>query len=60
MKNEVEMLEHDSLEMRRKNLNSTSVVVKSSLDSSPKTTIRRITSLTDQLCGVEEENKTLR
>ncbi|KAG4403777.1 hypothetical protein GLYMA_01G188200v4 [Glycine max] len=60
MKNEVEMLEQDSLEMRRKNLNSTSVVVESSLDSSPETTIRRITALTDQLCGVEEENKTLK
>ncbi|KAG4386484.1 hypothetical protein AAZX31_11G052600 [Glycine max] len=60
MKNEVEMLEHDSLEMRRKNLNSTSVVVESSLDSSPETTIRRITALTDQLCTVEEENKTLK
>ncbi|TKY70593.1 Filament plant protein 7 [Spatholobus suberectus] len=60
MKNEVEMLEQDSLEMRRTNLNSTSLVVESSLDSSPETTIRRITALTEQLCAVEEENKTLK
>jgi len=55
-KNEVEMLAQDSFEMRRKNLNSTSIVVESSLDSFPKTTIRRITTLIDQLCGMEEEN----
>ncbi|KAG5028481.1 hypothetical protein JHK87_011995 [Glycine soja] len=45
------MLAQDSFEMRRKNLNSTSIVVESSLDSFPKTTIRRITTLIDQLCG---------
>ncbi|XP_020217109.1 filament-like plant protein 7 [Cajanus cajan] len=60
MKNEVEMLEQDSFEMRRTNLNSTNLVVESSLDSSPETTIRRITALTEQLCAVEEENKTLK
>ncbi|KAL3019232.1 hypothetical protein AAZX31_05G071400 [Glycine max] len=46
----LEMLAQDSFEMRRKNLNSTSIVVESSLDSFPKTTIRRITTLIDQLC----------
>lgn len=60
MKSEVEMWEQNSLEMRRKNLNSTSLVVESSLDSSPETTIRRMTALTEQLCAVEEENKTLK
>ncbi|KAL2348376.1 hypothetical protein Fmac_002376 [Flemingia macrophylla] len=59
MKNEVEMLEHDSPEMRT-NLNSTSLVIESSLGSSPETTIKRITTLTEQLCAVEEENKTLK
>ncbi|CAJ1929548.1 unnamed protein product [Sphenostylis stenocarpa] len=59
MKNEVEMLEQDSLEMRTKNMNSTSLVVESALDSSD-TAIRRITDLTEQLCGVEEENKMLK
>ncbi|RDY09689.1 Filament-like plant protein 7 [Mucuna pruriens] len=57
MKNEVEMLEQDSLEMRRTNL---SLMVESSLDSSPETTIRRVTALTEKLCVVEEENKTLK
>ncbi|WVZ09891.1 hypothetical protein V8G54_014421 [Vigna mungo] len=59
MKNEFEMLEQDSLEMRRKNLNSTSLVVESALDSS-KTATRRTTALTEQLNAVEEENKTLK
>ncbi|BAU00229.1 hypothetical protein LR48_Vigan06g031400 [Vigna angularis] len=59
MKNEFEMLERDSLEMRRKNLNSTSLVVESALDSS-ETAIRRTTALTEQLNAVEEENKTLK
>ncbi|KAK7406524.1 hypothetical protein VNO78_08151 [Psophocarpus tetragonolobus] len=60
MKNEVEMLEQDSLQIKWKNLNSTGVVVESSLDSSPETTARKITALTDQLCAVEEENKALK
>ncbi|KAK7309198.1 hypothetical protein RJT34_05737 [Clitoria ternatea] len=60
MKNEVEMLGQDSLEMKRKELNSTSLMVEPSVDSSPETTIRIITTLTEQLCDVEEENKTLK
>ncbi|XP_061363625.1 filament-like plant protein 7 [Gastrolobium bilobum] len=60
MKNEVEMLGRDSLEMRRNKLNSTSLMVESSADSSPETTIRRINALTEQLCAMEEENKTLK
>ncbi|QCD91347.1 Filament-like plant protein [Vigna unguiculata] len=59
MKNEFEMLEQDSLEMRRKNLNSTSLVVESALESS-ETAIRRTTALTEQLNAVEEENKALK
>ncbi|XP_027360853.1 filament-like plant protein 7 [Abrus precatorius] len=59
MKNEVEMLEQDSLETRRKQLNSTSLM-EPLVDISPETIIRRITTLTEQLCAVEEENKTLK
>ncbi|XP_061341518.1 filament-like plant protein 7 [Gastrolobium bilobum] len=58
MKNEIEILRQDSLEMRRKKLNSTSLVVESSVDSSPA--IRQITTLTEKLCAVEKENKNLR
>ncbi|RDX89797.1 Filament-like plant protein 7, partial [Mucuna pruriens] len=60
MKNEVEMLGRDSFEMRRSRLNSTSLMVESSVDNSPETPIRRINTLTEQLCTVEEENKTLK
>lgn len=60
MKNEVEMLGRDSAEMRRKKLNSTSLMVESSADISPDTAIRRINNLTEQLCAMEEENKTLK
>ncbi|KAJ1414483.1 Filament-like plant protein [Sesbania bispinosa] len=60
MKKEVEVLGPDSLEMSRKMLNSTSSMVESSLDSYPEKIIRRITTLTEQLCAVEEENKTLK
>ncbi|KAL9327645.1 hypothetical protein ACSQ67_002648 [Phaseolus vulgaris] len=59
IKNEFEMLEQDSLQMRTKHLNSTSLVVESALDSS-ETAIRRMTTLTEQLNAVEEENKTLK
>ncbi|XP_027347341.1 filament-like plant protein 7 isoform X2 [Abrus precatorius] len=60
MKNEVEMLGRDSFEMRRNKLNSTSLLIESSVDSSPETPSRRINTLTEQLCAVEEENKTLK
>lgn len=60
MKNEVEMLGRDSADMRRKKLNSTSLMVESSVDISLDTAIRRINNLTGQLCAMEEENKTLK
>ncbi|KAK7263159.1 hypothetical protein RJT34_30744 [Clitoria ternatea] len=60
MKNEVETLGRDSFEPRRNRLNSTSLLVESSVDNSPETPIRRITNLTEQLCAVEEENKSLK
>ncbi|KAF7809846.1 filament-like plant protein 7 isoform X1 [Senna tora] len=60
MRSEVEMWGRDAVEMRRKKLNSTSLMVESSVDSSPETTVKRINSLTDQLFAVEEENKTLK
>ncbi|KEH31456.1 putative filament-like plant protein [Medicago truncatula] len=59
MKNEAEMLGRDTLEIRRNKLNSTSSMVESSLDSSPGTP-RRISTLTEQLYAVEEENKALK
>ncbi|GAU38299.1 hypothetical protein TSUD_157840, partial [Trifolium subterraneum] len=60
MKNEVEMLGRDSIEMRRNKLNSTSLMLESSLDSSPGTPNRRINTLTEQLYAMEEENKALK
>ncbi|CAK8562437.1 unnamed protein product [Lathyrus sativus] len=60
MKNEVEMLGRDSVEIRRSKLNSTSSTVESSLNSSPGTPNRRINTLTEQLYAVEEENKALK
>ncbi|CAJ1942851.1 unnamed protein product [Sphenostylis stenocarpa] len=60
MKNEVEMLGRDSFEMRKSKLSSSSVVVESSVDASPETPNRRISILTEQLCAMEEENKTLK
>ncbi|XP_015947118.1 filament-like plant protein 7 [Arachis duranensis] len=61
MKNEVEVLGRDSFETRRTRLNSTSsLMVESSIDSSPETPGRRISTLTEQLSAVEEENKTLK
>ncbi|MED6221686.1 hypothetical protein PIB30_057173 [Stylosanthes scabra] len=61
MKNEVEVLGRDSFEMRRTKLNpTTSLMVESSIDSSPETPVRRISTLTEQLSAVEEENKALK
>ncbi|KAG4933488.1 hypothetical protein JHK87_047490 [Glycine soja] len=60
MKNEVDMLGRDSFEIRRSKLSSTSSVVESSVDTSPETPIRRINTLTEKLCAMEEENKTLK
>ncbi|KAK2410758.1 filament plant protein [Trifolium repens] len=61
MKNEVEFLGRDSVEIRRNKLNSTSLMLESSsLDSSPGTPNRRINTLTEQLYAMEEENKALK
>lgn len=60
MKNEVQMLGRDSVEIMRNKLNSTSSMVESSVDSSPRTPNRRINTLTEQLYVVEEENKALK
>ncbi|CAJ2635376.1 unnamed protein product [Trifolium pratense] len=60
MKNEVEFLGRDSVEIRRNKLNSTSLMLESSLDGSPGTPNRRINTLTEQLYAVEEENKALK
>ncbi|ESW27901.1 hypothetical protein PHAVU_003G242100 [Phaseolus vulgaris] len=60
MKSEVEMLGRDSFEIRRSKLSSTSLVVESSVDTSPETPIKRINTLTELLCAVEEENKVLK
>ncbi|KAK4262318.1 hypothetical protein QN277_027894 [Acacia crassicarpa] len=60
MKNEVEVLGRDSVEMRRKRSNSVSFIDESSVDDSPETTLKRINILNEQLCSLEEENKSLR
>lgn len=59
MKNEVEMLGKDSTEMRRK-LNPTGLMFDSTFDNVSDTTMKKISMLTEQLCALEEENKTLR
>ncbi|KAJ6681992.1 FILAMENT-LIKE PLANT PROTEIN 4 [Salix koriyanagi] len=58
MKSEVEILGRDSVEMSRKRSNSSpnGLVVDSSADSPGK----KINFLTEQLCAMEEENKTLK
>ncbi|RYQ80697.1 hypothetical protein Ahy_Scaffold1g106934 isoform F [Arachis hypogaea] len=59
MKNEVEMLGWESLDMKKKMVNS-SYVIESSTDNPLESTNRRITTLTEQLHAVQEENKTLK
>lgn len=59
MKNEVEMLGKDSVEMRRK-LYPTGLMFDSTVDNASDTTIKKISMLTEQLCALEEENKTLK
>lgn len=59
MRNEVEMLEKDSVEMRRKP-NPNGLMFDSTVDNCSDTPIKRISILTEQLCVMEEENKTLR
>ncbi|KAG2724371.1 hypothetical protein I3760_01G014000 [Carya illinoinensis] len=60
MKNEVEMLGRDSVDMRRRKLNTTAFMVDSVVDDSPENPTKRIGILADQLCAMEEENKNLK
>jgi chromosome segregation ATPase len=60
MKNEVEMLGRDSVEMRRRKFNATAFMVDSAVDDSPENLTKRIGNLTEELCSMEEENKNLR
>lgn len=60
MKNEVEMLGRDSVEMRRRKLNADAFMVDSAVDDSPEDLTKRIGNLTEDLCSMEEENKNLR
>ncbi|KAK9266199.1 hypothetical protein L1049_012532 [Liquidambar formosana] len=59
MKSEVEMLGRDQTETRRKKLNPTTggLIVR---ENSPEMPSKKISFLTERLCGVEEENKTLK
>lgn len=61
MKNEVEMLEKDSAEVRRRKLNPAPIgSIDLALANSPDTPSKKINILTEQLCAMEEENKTLK
>ncbi|KAB2626487.1 filament-like plant protein 7 [Pyrus ussuriensis x Pyrus communis] len=54
MKNEVEMLGRDSVDMRRRKLNDSTV------DNFPETPSKKVNILTEQLYAMEEENQTLK
>ncbi|XP_021274718.1 filament-like plant protein 7 [Herrania umbratica] len=62
MKNEVEMLGRDSVEMMRRKLNAspTGQGLDSAVDSYSDSPSKRINILTEQFCAVEEENKALK
>ncbi|XP_043708739.1 filament-like plant protein 7 isoform X2 [Telopea speciosissima] len=63
MKNEVEMLEKDPADMRRRKLNPSMaglMVKEFGGDNSPDTPSRRINFLTEQLCAMQEENRALK
>lgn len=59
MKNEVEMLGRDPIEMRRKT-NPSSLLFDSVANNSFETLSKKISVLTEQLLALEEENKTLK
>lgn len=59
MKNEVEMLGRDSVDMRRRSI-PTGLMFDSPGDNSSESPSKRISMLTEQLCAMEEENKALR
>ncbi|KAA8531678.1 hypothetical protein F0562_006605 [Nyssa sinensis] len=61
MKNEVEMLGRDPAETRRrKSYPSPTGSMDFSVDNAPDTPSKRINFLTEQLCAMEEENRTLK
>lgn len=61
MKNEVEMLVRDQPETRRRKSNPSSASsVDFSVDAAPDTPWKKINFLTEQLCLMEEENRTLK
>ncbi|KAK1586353.1 hypothetical protein Q3G72_001699 [Acer saccharum] len=65
MKNEVEMLGRESPETGRKKLNSSpsspfGSTVDTTFDNSPDSPEKKINFLSEQLCALEEENKTLK
>ncbi|XP_057421267.1 filament-like plant protein 7 [Lotus japonicus] len=60
MKNEVEMMGRDPVEMMRNKLNPTSLMVESLGDSSPRTPNRRTNTLNGQLFALEDKNKALK
>ncbi|XP_011043506.1 PREDICTED: filament-like plant protein 7 isoform X2 [Populus euphratica] len=62
MRSEVEILERDSVEMSRRRLNGRpmGLVGDSGVENSADSPRKRINFLTEQLCVVEEENKTLK
>ncbi|KAE8707050.1 putative OTU domain-containing protein [Hibiscus syriacus] len=62
MKNEVEMLGKGSIEIRMRKLNQspTSVGVDFAVDSYSDSPSKRVNTLTEQLCAIEEENMALK
>ncbi|XP_015577504.1 filament-like plant protein 7 isoform X1 [Ricinus communis] len=62
MKSEVDILGRDSVEMRRRRTSSSpnGLMVDSAVDRSADTLSKQINFLTEQLCAIEEENKTLK
>ncbi|CAK7337706.1 unnamed protein product [Dovyalis caffra] len=62
MKSEVEILGRDSVAMRRRRLNGSpmDLVVGLAVENSADSPSKKINFLTEQLCAVEEENKTLK
>ncbi|XP_062003351.1 filament-like plant protein 7 [Rosa rugosa] len=60
MKNEVEMLGRDSVDMRRRSLSPNGLRYDSTADKFPEAPTKRINFLTEQLCAMEEENAILK
>lgn len=60
MKNEVEMLGRDSVDMRRRSLSPNGLMYDSTADKFPETPAKKINILTEQLCAMEEENAILK